>query len=71
MEPYILIKDNPAELLAVCPNAGKYTAYHRSHIGTNFCTQGDDKATIIRSIRAHAEQKGLQTVMVKDETKED
>ncbi len=68
MEPYILIRDNPAELLAVCPNAGKYTGFHRSHIGTNFCEQGDDKDAIIRTIREKAVERGLETITVKDET---
>lgn len=57
--PYILIVNNPPELLAVCPNVGAFTGYHRSNRGTNLCTQGSNKALIIRTIRDQARNLGL------------
>jgi len=68
MKTYILVRENSEELLRACPDVGRYTGFHRSHLGTNFCEQGDDKAAIIRRIRDLAASKGLTTDEVRDET---
>ena len=64
----VVVQDTSPELLAVMPEVGAFTCFHRSSQGTNFYEQGDDKQELLDRVINLANERGMSTGRVVDET---
>jgi hypothetical protein len=70
MTHYIQVERTNPELLAAMPEAGTFTAFHRSPKGTNFMERGDDRDRLVTKVAYLSTKHGYAWDDVLDTTKE-